>query len=236
MKQSIANIALVVSDYGEALPMAIGLAFSPFPLIAIIILLMTPKAKKNALWFLLGWILGIYLIGLLTLMIPGLSSNKGTPTTFSGIVRIAIGFILLILAFRSWLKRPKAGEEIVTPKLFLTIDTFGLKKSMLTGFLFSAANVKNMAFSAAGAAKMNQSQAGGDHIFLALLIFSLIGSAVLVIPVIVYLIAGKKIETTFLVWKKWLIKNNKMLLVVILSLIGLILIKAGLQILLSLNV
>lgn len=215
----------------EALPMAIGLALSPFPLIAIIILLMTPKAKSNALWFLLGWFLGIYFIGLLILLIPGLDADGGIPTIFSGIVRIVIGLILLIFAFKSWLKRPRPGDEVITPKLFLTIDTFGLKKSMFTGFLFSAANVKNLAFSAAGAARMDQSLSGDGNTFIALAIFALIGSSVLMFPVIVYVIAGEKIEPTFLVWKKWLIKNNKMLLVVILSFIGLILLKAGLQIL-----
>lgn len=215
----------------DALPMAIGLALSPFPLIAIIILLMTPKAKSNALWFLLGWFLGIYFIGLLILLIPGLDADGGIPTIFSGIVRIVIGLILLIFAFKSWLKRPRPGDEVITPKLFLTIDTFGLKKSMFTGFLFSAANVKNLAFSAAGAARMDQSLSGDGNTFIALAIFALIGSSVLMFPVMVYVIAGEKIEPTFLVWKKWLIKNNKMLLVVILSFIGLILLKAGLQIL-----
>lgn len=216
----------------EALPMAIGLALSPFPLIAIIILLMTPKAKSNAFWFLLGWFLGIYFIGLLVFLIPGLEAGESSPTILSGGIRIVIGITLLIFAFKSWLKRPRAGDEIVTPKLFLTIDTFGLKKSMFTGFLFSAANVKNMAFSAAGAARMGQSLSGGGDTFITLAIFALIGSSVLMFPVIVYVLAGEKIEPTFLVWKKWLIKNNKMLLVVILSFIGLILLKAGLQIVL----
>lgn len=214
----------------EALPMAIGLAFSPFPLIAIIILLMTPKAKSNSLWFLLGWMLGIYFIGLLVLLIPGLGTDQGEPTVLSGSIRIITGAILLIFAFKSWLKRPKPGDEIVTPKLFLTIDSFGLKKSMVTGFLFSAANVKNMAFSAAGAARIYQSLSEDGNTFATLAVFALIGSLILMLPVMIYVIAGTRIEPTFLVWKKWLIKNNKILLVIILSFIGLILIKAGLQI------
>lgn len=214
----------------EALPMAIGLALSPFPLIAIIILLMTPKAKSNSLWFLLGWMLGIYFIGFLVLMIPGLGTDQGEATIFSGSVRIVIGIVLLLLAIKTWLKRPRQGDEIVTPKLFLTIDSFGLKKSMLTGFLFSAANVKNMAFSAAGAARINQSLSADGNSFALLAVFALIGSLVLMFPALVYVVAGERIEPTFLIWKKWLIKNNKMLLVIILSFIGLILIKAGLQI------
>jgi len=215
----------------DAFPMSLGLALSPFPLIAIIIILMTPKAKSNSLWFLLGWIFGIYGIGLLVLIIPGLGSNGDIPSIYSGGIRIALGLSLLIIAFKKWLNRPRSGDEIVTPKLFLSIDKFGLRKSMLTGFLFSAANVKNMAFSAAGSLRINQSLAGNKSVFIALLLFSLIGSLTLIIPVIIYAFAEKKIEPTFLIWKKWLIKNNAILLVFILGIVGLILVKGGLEIL-----
>lgn len=215
----------------DAFPMLLGLALSPFPLIAIIIILMTPKAKSNSLWFLLGWILGIYGIGLLVLFIPGLGSNHDTPSLYSGLIRIVLGLSLLIFAFKTWLNRPGRGDEIVTPKLFLSIDKFGLRKSMLTGFLFSAANVKNMAFSAAGALRLNQSLAGNESIYIALLFFSLFGSLTLLFPIIIYAFAEKKIEPTFLIWKKWLIKNNAILLVFILGIVGLILVKAGIEIL-----
>jgi len=215
----------------EAFPMSLGLALSPFPLIAIIIILMTPKSKSNSLWFLLGWILGIYAIGLLVLIIPGLANKHDTPNIYSGVIRIVLGLSLLIFAFKTWLNRPRPGDEIVTPKLFLSIDKFGFRKSMLTGFLFSAANVKNMAFSAAGALRINQSLAGTESIFIALLLFSLIGSLTLIFPVMVYVFAEKRIEPTFLIWKKWLIKNNKILLVLILGFIGLMLVHGGIEIL-----
>lgn len=215
----------------DAFPMSLGLALSPFPLIAIIIILMTPKAKSNSLWFLLGWILGIYGIGLLVLVIPGLGSEDNTPSIYSGAIRIALGLSLLIFAFKTWLNRPRRDDEIVTPKLFLSIDKFGLQKSMFTGFLFSAANVKNMAFSAAGAVKINQSLPKNDNIFIALLLFSVIGSLTLIFPVIIYVFAEKKIEPTFLLWKKWLIKNNAILLVFILGFIGLMLLKGGIEML-----
>jgi len=211
----------------DAFPMSLGLALSPFPLIAIIIILMTPKAKSNSLWFLLGWILGIYGIGLLILIIPGLGSKHDTPSIYSGAIRIALGLSLLIFAFKTWLDRPRSGDEIVTPKLFLSIDKFGLRKSMLTGFLFSAANVKNMAFSAAGTVRINQSLPENESIFIALLLFSLIGSLTLIFPVVIYVFAEKKIEPTFLLWKKWLIKNNAMVLIILLGVIGLMLVKSG---------
>jgi hypothetical protein len=214
----------------DSLPMALGLALSPFPVIAIIIILMTPKAKINALAFLLGWIAGIYLVGLLIFLMPGLETKQGNPTTFSGIIKVLAGLSLLIFAFRSWLKRPKAGDEIKTPKLFLTLDKFSIWQSLLTGFLFSAANVKNMAFSATGAARIDYSLVNDNSIYTALLIFAIMGSLTLVFPIGIYLLIGDKIEPTFIQWKTWLIKNNAILLIILLGSIGLMLLKSGVEI------
>ena len=214
----------------DSLPMALGLALSPFSVIAIIIILMTPKAKINALAFLIGWMSGIYLVGLLIFLLPGLETKQGNPTTFSGVMRVLAGLSLLIFAFRSWLKRPKAGEEIKTPKLFLTLDKFSIWQSMLTVFLFSAANVKNMAFSATGAARIDYSLVNDNSIYAALFIFTAIGSLTLVFPIGIYLFIGDKIEPTFIRWKTWLIKNNAVLLVILLGSIGLMLLKSGVEI------
>jgi hypothetical protein len=173
---------------------------------------------------------GIYLVGLLIFLLPGLETKQGNPTTFSGVMRVLAGLSLLIFAFRSWLKRPKAGEEIKTPKLFLTLDKFSIWQSMLTGFLFSAANVKNMAFSATGAARIDYSLVNDNSIYAALLIFTAIGSLTLVFPIGIYLLIGDKIEPTFIRWKTWLIKNNAVLLVILLGSIGLMLLKSGVEI------
>lgn len=214
----------------DSLPMALGLALSPGPVVATIIILMTPKAKSNSTSLLLGWFLGIYFVGALILILPGLETNKGQPTALSGVIRFILGLSLLILAFRLWLKRPKADDEISTPKLFLSIDKFGVGKSLLTGLFFSVANVKSFAFIASGAARIDNAIYSDKGIYMALLIFSLIGSLTIIIPIIIYFIAGNKIELTFQKWKKWLIKNNKVLLMVIIILISIIIINKGIEI------
>ena len=44
---------------GDVLPLAIGVAISPIPIIATILMLLTPRAGSTATAFLAGWILGI---------------------------------------------------------------------------------------------------------------------------------------------------------------------------------
>jgi hypothetical protein len=54
---------------GELLPLALGIAISPIPIIAIILMLITPKARSNGLAFLGGWMVGILAVGGLALVV-----------------------------------------------------------------------------------------------------------------------------------------------------------------------
>ena len=49
----------MTSVIGEVLPLAIGVAVSPIPIIAAILMLLSPRAKSMSVAFLVGWIVGI---------------------------------------------------------------------------------------------------------------------------------------------------------------------------------
>ena len=61
------------SAIGEILPLAVGVAISPIPIIAVVLMLSTPKGKGNGLAFLLGWLIGLGLVGVIVLLVadPG---------------------------------------------------------------------------------------------------------------------------------------------------------------------
>lgn len=44
---------------GSVLPTAVGIAISPIPLIAVILMLMSPRPRQLGLGFLVGWLLGV---------------------------------------------------------------------------------------------------------------------------------------------------------------------------------
>ena len=44
---------------GDLLPVAVGVALSPIPIIAVILMLGTPKARVNGPAFVVGWIVGL---------------------------------------------------------------------------------------------------------------------------------------------------------------------------------
>ena len=53
---------MLVEAIKQSLPFAFGIALSPLPIAAIIMILMSARARTNAPAFLLGWFLGLLLV------------------------------------------------------------------------------------------------------------------------------------------------------------------------------
>src|SRR3954469_2731014 len=84
---------------GELLPLAIGVAVSPIPIIAVILMLLAPKAGGTSAGFLAGWVIGIVAATTVFLLLAGvLGTGTGSgPSTAESWVQLALGALLLLL-------------------------------------------------------------------------------------------------------------------------------------------
>ena len=60
---------------GGALPFAVGVALSPIPIVAVVLMLTTQRARVNGAVFIAGWLAGLAVVGAIALSIAG----PGTP-------------------------------------------------------------------------------------------------------------------------------------------------------------
>ena len=56
---------------GGALPLAVGVALSPVPIIAVVLMLTTGRARVNGPVFVAGWLAGLAVVGAIALSIAG---------------------------------------------------------------------------------------------------------------------------------------------------------------------
>ena len=107
---------------GGSLPMAVGIAISPVPVIAVVLMLTTARARSNGPAFLAGWLLGLAVVGTIVLALPGSASasSSGAPATWVGWLKIGLGVLLLVVAVRQFRGRPAAGEEAPMPTWMTT--------------------------------------------------------------------------------------------------------------------
>ncbi len=104
---------------GDILPLAVGVAVSPIPIIAVILMLFSGRARTNSLSFLLGWIVGIVVVCTFFVWLAGTQdlSTGGQPSTLSSWIKVALGVLLLLAGLKEWRSRPEPGADVKMPRL-----------------------------------------------------------------------------------------------------------------------
>ena len=136
---------------GEILPLAIGEAVSPIPIIAAILMLFSKRAGSTSSGFLIGWVMGIVVATAIFTALAGTLQAGGEPSVAASWIKIVLGALLLVVGVRQWRGR---GGQHDNPKWMAAIDDFTFVKALGLGFLLSAVNPKNLIMAAG---------AGGDH-------------------------------------------------------------------------
>ena len=214
---------------GAVLPLALGIAVSPIPIIAAILMLLSPRARSTGLGFLGGWVAGIVvavvLFTLLSTLIPAADPDETKPV--AGVVKIVLGLLLLGLALRQWRGRPKAGESAALPKWMSAVDSMTATRALAIGFLLSAVNPKNLLMAVGAGVDIGSSGLTVGEATVAIVIFVLIASASVAVPVIGYLAAADRMRAPLESMRAWLGQNNAAVMTVLLLVIGIVVIGKG---------
>lgn len=220
------------SAIGEILPTAIGVAISPIPIIAVVLLLSTPKGKVNALSFLLGWLVGLGLVWVIVLLVadPAGASEDGGPAIWVGWLFMVLGLVAVLIGIRSFRGRPRGDEEPPMPKWMAAIDKFNAGRSIAIGFVLAAVNPKNLTLTLAAAAAIATSGLSTTDSYIVLAVFVLIGTIGLAIPIGIYFLGGDTAAETLAELRHWLAINNAAIMAVLMVVIGAKLIGSGMQV------
>lgn len=68
---------------GQVLPFAVGVALSPVPIIAVALMLMSQRARLNGPVFVIGWLVGLAVIGVIVLAVAGPADSGDAISGFS---------------------------------------------------------------------------------------------------------------------------------------------------------
>jgi threonine/homoserine/homoserine lactone efflux protein len=214
---------------GEILPLALGVAISPIPVIAAILMLLSPNARTTGVGFLVGWIAGVVIavtaFTLLSALLPEDDPDASNPV--KGTIRIALGVLLLLLAAKQWRARPHDQAEPELPKWMSAIDTLTPVKGLGLGVLLSALNPKNLIMAAGAGLAIGGSDLGTGQTVIAIVIFTVIAASTVAVPVIAYLAAADRMAQPLESLRAWLVRENTVVMAVLLLVIGVAVIGKG---------
>jgi threonine/homoserine/homoserine lactone efflux protein len=213
---------------GGLLPAALAVALSPIPIVAVTLMLGTPRARTNGVGFACGWIVGLVAVSAVVLL---LTHGSSTPdSSASGGVKwgtLAVGILFLSMAFRQLRKRPKKGETPEMPSWMETVDHFTAVKSTVLGVALSAANPKNLLLTATAAAAIAQQGLTSSGDVVAVAVFVVIASSTVGGSVLLYLLVPKKVSGPLDTLREFMSEHNAVIMFVVLLLLGVKLIGNG---------
>jgi threonine/homoserine/homoserine lactone efflux protein len=214
---------------GDVLSFGVGVALSPVPIIAVVFMLGTSRARSNGLAFLVGWLAGLLVVGTLVLLLAsGVDpSDEGEPATWVSVVEIVLGTLLLLVAVRLWRGRPAPGEDSELPKWMQAIDTFTPGRSAAMAAALSGVNPKNLILTVGAAAAIAKTGIDTGQQFVALVVFALIGTIGPGIPVAIYFAMGDRAPRVLSDLKTWLGAHNTAIMTVLCAVIAAKLVGAG---------
>ena len=213
----------------EVLTFAIGVAISPVPIMAVILMLFSQRARVNGPMFLFGWALALAVVSGLAYAASDAgdaATNSATSDTISW-GKIVFGVLLLLLAARNWRSRPEPGSVPQMPKWMAGIDALPPGKAFGLGVLLAGPNPKNLLLSiAAGAGLAQLGLSTGDAV-VSLIVFVVVGSLTIAGPVVYYLAGGESAKATLDSAKGWLAVHNAAVMTVLFLVFGVNLIAQG---------
>jgi hypothetical protein len=218
------------SVIGDILPTALGVAISPVPIIAVILMLLAPHAKAASVAFLVGWVAGIaVLVTVVALLVdPSGDSSVDSPSTFSSILKLVLGSAAVLLGLMQWERRPQPGQEAEMPAWMSAVDTITATKALGLGALLSAVNPKNLTLCLAGGVSIGAGGLSGPQTAVAITVFVVIASLSIGVPVIGYLMAESRMREPLEELRGWLTEHNAAVMTVLLVVIGVAIFGKGL--------
>jgi threonine/homoserine/homoserine lactone efflux protein len=220
----------MIPAIGDVLPLAVGVAISPIPIIAATLMLLSPRARSTSLGFLVGWVVGVAaavtLFTLLSRLIPETDPDASQPV--AGTIKLILGALLLLLAVRQWRARPAPGQTASLPRWMSAVDTMTFPRALALGLLLSAVNPKNLVMAVGAGVSVASAGLNAPATITVLAVFVLIAVSTVLVPVLAYLVAATSMRQPLARLRAWLVQNNTTMMSTLLLVIGVVSIGKGL--------
>lgn len=203
---------------GQLLSSAMGIALSPLPLMAVILLLATPRGRVNGIAFTAGWTGALAAVVTVVVLAAVASGVPGGGAVWYS--KLAVGLLLLLLGLRQWRDRPRPGHVHSPPKWMRKVDRFTPGRSAGLAALLVVANPKNLALAVGGAVSVATSAASAGGRAVAAAVLVLVGSLCTLLPLAVHLCGGAGAAKALGEWNAWMATHNSAIMMVVLTVLG----------------
>lgn len=215
---------------GHILPLAMGVAITPVPVMAVLVLLISAQAKRRSLAFLAGWMAGIIVSMVLFILATTLLAGAlaGHPRPLLGAIQLVLGTLLLMRAARLWRHRPALGGSTPWPAWMASVEQMSIVTATGRGCLQVVANPKNLLLTASAATSITESGLDVGEQVLVIAIFTAIAGSLVCVPVVAGFSGSARVRSALIAARDWLELQNAGVMTVVLLVMGSVVLGKGL--------
>ena len=209
---------------GDLLPFAIGVAISPIPIIAVILMLLGKHARSTSIGFAIGWLAGIVAATVIFVFVGSAIDTSSGPSTTVSWVKLVLGVLLLAFGVKDWMGR---SADAAQPKWMAAIDEMKAAAGAGIGVVLAAVNPKNLMLCVAAGVSIGSGGLSSGEIVVAVAVYAILAGISVLAPVIAYQLAASRLAGPLASTKGWLEANNQAVMAVLFLVLGVSLVGKG---------
>lgn len=204
---------------GGLLPSAIAVALSPIPIVGVVLVLGTPRARASGTAFALGWVFGLAALSTIVVLVLGSDVEHDTEAGIEWF-KVAVGIVFLAMAAKQWKERPQEGEVAEMPEWMDSIASFTAPRAAALGAGLSGANPKNLALTLAASASISEAGLDRTDTALAVIVYVALGSTTVAGSVLLYLLSPHWAARPLAAVGRFMSENSAVIMMIVLLLLG----------------
>ncbi|WP_345802893.1 GAP family protein [Microbacterium sp. AZCO] len=218
---------------GATVSLALGVAASPVPIIAVLALLLGRRARTAGVALLVGWAASIAIVvSVVTLIADRLPADAlQGPRPVQGVIQLVLAASAVVLAIVSWVRQPRRGAAPRLPAWIKAVDSMSFPVACLAGVVLIPLSPKNLLLTASAGIELGAAELSPTETVIAIAVFTIVATSTVLIPVAAYLIAGTRLHRLLEVLRLWLIRRNSVITTILLLLLAVWLAANGIAIL-----
>ena len=218
----------MIEAFGAVLPVAVAVALSPFPIIAAVLVLLSPAGRPAGLAFLFGRVVGVAVIVLLVSTISDLLERSDDASPAVALLRLLVGVALVVLAVWKWRGRPRTEADAALPGWMGRVEGSSPAGAARLAILLSVANPKELLLGVGAGVTIGSAGLPLAATLTVAAGYTVIACASVAGPVVAFVVAGERIRGRLDEARALLVRHNTAIMSVVLLVIGAALIGGGL--------
>ncbi len=206
----------------QVVTLALGAAASPLPVVAVLIILITKRARPGSLILAASWVVGNALLIGITIIFAGSipEPRGGTDLWWEGAFTLLLGIGLVVMGIHSRRGRRFGPKPESPPTWVNSVDHLSPAGAGLVAFSNATTSPKNLALAIAAGRTISRSGLSASGMTSAAVLYVIVASLSVVVPVIMYFVGGDKSVTLLKRWRDSVTANAAAVMEITLLVLG----------------